>query len=95
LVTRWRNWGGDRVLFEDGEGRVRSIPTAWTSIAGPDPFVTLSAGRSLFRLEDVLALAALVALLEEESVSEMRCKEDSAGYVKMNMPEPSGHARTE
>src|SRR5205823_1913533 len=52
LVSRWRNWGGDRVLFEDG-GRVRSLPTAWTSIADPDPFVAVSAGRSFFRIQDL------------------------------------------
>jgi Family of unknown function (DUF5372) len=60
LISRWRNWGGDRVLFEDSEGRVRSLPTAWTSVAVPDPFVSVSAGRSYFRTEDLLALVSLI-----------------------------------
>jgi hypothetical protein len=48
------------VLFEDGEGCVRSLPTAWTTVAVADPFVVLSAGRSFFRVEDLLSLVPLV-----------------------------------
>jgi len=50
------------VLFEDG-GRLRSLPTAWTSIASPDPFVAVSAGRSFFRIEDLLGLVDLIGRL--------------------------------
>jgi Family of unknown function (DUF5372) len=83
LISRWENWGGDRVLFEDDEGRVRSLPTAWTSVAGADPYVTLSAGRSFFRIED---LRALVSLLEKCATAAGKCKEDSAVYVNRNTP---------
>ena len=72
------------MLFEDGEGRVRSLPTAWTSVAVPDPFVILSAGRSLFRIEDLLALVTLVGKL---STREETCKEVSAEGVKELTPE--------
>ena len=82
-MTRWRNWGGDRVLFEDDGGRVRSLPTAWTSIASPDPFVTVSAGRSFFRSQDLLAMVELIRRL---AVPASRCKGDSAASVKENMP---------
>jgi hypothetical protein len=82
-VARWRNWGGDRVLFEDEGGRVRSLPTAWTSIASPDPFVTVSAGRSLFRIPDLLAVVELIRRL---AVCASRCKGDSAAFGKENMP---------
>jgi hypothetical protein len=64
------------VLFEDGEGRVRSLPTAWTTIAAPDPFVALSAGRSFFRIEDLLGL---LDLTERLSAPAGRCKGNSAG----------------
>jgi hypothetical protein len=37
------------------------MPTTWTSAAVVDPFVALSAGRALFRTEDLLALAVLIA----------------------------------
>ncbi|MBI2527758.1 MAG: hypothetical protein HYV93_17465 [Candidatus Rokubacteria bacterium] len=82
LISRWRNWGGDRVLFEDG-GRVRSLPTAWTSIANPDPFVAVSAGRSFFRIHDLLALVDLIGRLSQ---APGRCKGDSAGSVRGTMP---------
>lgn len=82
LISRWKNWGGDRVLFEDDEGRVRSLPTGWTSLGEVDPYVTISAGRSLFRVDDLIALAALV-----KGLSPPRgCKGDSAGIVMENTP---------
>ncbi len=76
------------MLFEDGEGRVRSLPTAWTSVAGPDPFVTVSAGRSFFRIEDLLAL---VALVEELMPRRGGRKVDSAALVKRNTPSLYSH----
>lgn len=82
LISRWSNWGGDRLVFEDAEGRVRSLPTAWTSLAAADPFVSLSAGRSFFRIED---LVALVSLIRELSTAQEKCKDDSAAYVKGNI----------
>ena len=69
------------MLFEDGEGCVRSLPTAWTTVAGADPFVVLSAGRSFFRVEDLRSLATLMETL---SSSWRECKEDSAENVKKN-----------
>ncbi len=53
-------WGEDRVFFLDGEGTQRSLPRGWTSVADPDPFVTLAAGRSVVRVEDLLALVELL-----------------------------------
>jgi hypothetical protein len=53
-------WGDDRVSFHDGHGRLRSMPATWTSVVEPDPFVTLSGGRSLFRVADLLRLADLL-----------------------------------
>jgi hypothetical protein len=40
--------------------RVSSLPASWTDVEAPDAFVVVSAGRSLFRPEDLLALADLV-----------------------------------
>ncbi len=48
------------MFFRAAEGEIRSIPRAWTSVALRDPFVVLAAGRALFRVEDLLALAALL-----------------------------------
>ena len=57
-------WGEHRVFFRaPGEDRVRSLPAAWTDVEGVDPFVAPAAGRTCFRLTDLLALARLLAEL--------------------------------
>ena len=66
LLSHRSSWGEDRVTFHDGEGRLRSLPASWTSVVGRDPFVALSAGRAFFRVEDLLALVALVRVLSPE-----------------------------
>jgi len=60
LVTYRHNWGEDRVYFHDSGGRLCSIPACWTTAVAADPFVTLAAGRCLFRYEDLLKLADLL-----------------------------------
>ena len=42
------------------DGTLRTIRQAWTSAAAVDPFVKVAAGRSAFRVSDLLALAALL-----------------------------------
>ena len=61
LIDQYLAWGEDRVCFCDDGGELRYLPTAWTSLAPPDPFVRTSAGRSHFRVEDLLRLATLIA----------------------------------
>lgn len=60
LVTRRQNWGEDRVMYFDPQRRLRSILTAWTSVAEEDPFTRASAGRSWFRPDDLVRLSALI-----------------------------------
>lgn len=60
LVACRHNWGEDRVLIRDRSGAERWLPAAWTDLVPPDPYVALSAGRSMFRVADLLSLAALV-----------------------------------
>ncbi len=51
-------WGEDRVFFYLNEGEaLRSMPARWTSAATDDVFVVISAGRSLYRVADLLDLA--------------------------------------
>ena len=45
------------MFFFDEDGVQRSLPRAWTDAADVDPFVALAAGRSAFRVEDLVALA--------------------------------------
>jgi hypothetical protein len=53
------------VFFFDDDGMQKSLPRGWTSEADPDAFVAVAAGRSRFRLEDLLALAGIVERLAE------------------------------
>ncbi len=57
LVSYRQDWGEDRVWFQDKLGRLRSLPTSWTDAGAVDPFVALAAGRSLFRVADLIELA--------------------------------------
>jgi hypothetical protein len=66
IVAR-RTWGEDRVFFFDEDGVQRSLPRAWTDAADVDPFVALAAGRSALRVEDLVALAELIAGLRGEA----------------------------
>jgi hypothetical protein len=55
------DWGHDLVAFYDEKGNVITIPIGWTDLDNErDPFVVISAGRSYFRVEDLLRLAELV-----------------------------------
>jgi len=60
VATRRQNWGEDRLMYFDAQGRLRSILTSWTSLADADAFTQASHGRSWFRPDDLLRLGALV-----------------------------------
>ena len=57
---RRRTWGEDRVFVFDDERQLFSLPAGWTDVDPPDPSVAVSAGRSPFRMADLLELAALI-----------------------------------
>ncbi|EQD62459.1 hypothetical protein B2A_02806 [mine drainage metagenome] len=63
-MTRKRAWGEDRVMYYDNKGKLRSMLTAWTSLAEPDQFAQAARGRSWFRVDDLLRLAAQVGELK-------------------------------
>lgn len=63
FVFHRHNWGVDRVFFRDRHGHLASLPARWTSVVPEDAFVTVAAGRSRFRVEDLIALVALVRRL--------------------------------
>ena len=64
FVTRKKIWGEDRVTFQDATGRLHSIPTSWTNLAPVDPFVTIAAGRAVFRPADLLAVVGLLERID-------------------------------
>ena len=56
-IDQVRNVGVERrVFFFNQKGRKSSVPLDWTDIGPQDLFVVLSAGRALFRVEDLLGL---------------------------------------
>ena len=60
FVAVRQTWGEDRVFFLDEEGTQRSLPAGWTDAVAPDVFVAMAAGRSPFRVEDLVGLAELI-----------------------------------
>ena len=61
LVAQRLAWGEPRVFFHDiATGHLRSLPTAWTNLAPPDPFVVLAAGRAILRFTDLQTLTRLL-----------------------------------
>jgi len=77
FVRQRKNWGEDRVWFFDDQGALRGLPAAWTDRAPADPFVVIAAGRSPFRVQDLLALAELLDGL---------CRVDGNAAVKETTP---------
>ena len=63
LVTRRINWGEDRVNYFDQAGKLCSMMTSWTNLAGTDYFLEASCGQSWFRVDDLLALSSTLKIL--------------------------------
>ena len=66
LTTRRENWGEDRVIFYDAQGRLTSLLASWTDIDPGDSFAQASGGRSWFRTDDLRHLRAMVDDLLEK-----------------------------
>jgi hypothetical protein len=66
FVAVRQTWGQDRVFFLDADGSQHSVPRWWTDRRDEDPFVAVAAGRSAFRVEDLLALVELIVGLRGE-----------------------------
>ena len=65
LADRRLTWGEDRVYYYDEAGVLKRLPASWTSIATPNAFEAISAGRAHFRVADLLQLVALIARQRE------------------------------
>jgi len=70
LATRKQNWGEDRVMFYDAQGRLRSLLASWTDVDNVDLFTEVAAGRSFSRPDDLAALAAFIDLIESRRDAE-------------------------
>ena len=60
LVVRKWLWGEERVTVELPDGTYRSVPVAWTDAKPVDPYISVGAGRSLFRVEDLMELVRMI-----------------------------------
>ena len=63
VVAHRPHWGEERVFYRDREGHLASLPARWTSVAPEDPVAAASAGRALFRVEDLIDLVTIIARL--------------------------------
>lgn len=64
LIEVRQCWGLERVYYHDEQGRLARMPAEWTTAVEPDPYVVVSAGRSLFRVGDLLRLVELIGATE-------------------------------
>ena len=67
IVTIRQNWSEELLYYLDRKKRLTSIPARWTDRIEPDPVLVISAGRSAFRLHDLLELTRLVDTLDQEA----------------------------
>jgi hypothetical protein len=65
LVTRKLTWGEDRVFYYDANGKLKSLLTNVTDVVSKDAFDRISAGRSAFRVDDLLELHRLFDRLKQ------------------------------
>ncbi|MGH9546387.1 MAG: DUF5372 family protein [Terriglobales bacterium] len=56
LVTYLHTWGENRAYFHKDGDHLVSVPASWTDIVPEDPVVKLAAGRSHYRVEDLVEL---------------------------------------
>jgi Family of unknown function (DUF5372) len=61
LLSQRFAWGEERVFFSDPQThQVRSLPQTWTSLAPPDPFLVVAAGKTVLRWSDLQQFAQLL-----------------------------------
>ena len=60
LVAVRQTWGEYRVFYYDDAGALTALPTTWTDVADPDPFVAIAAGRAYCRMTDLLRLVTFI-----------------------------------
>ena len=66
LIVRRSIFGQNLVYYKDEKGHLCSIPMGWTDLREPDLFVEVSAGRSLFKPFDLIAVADQINRFNEE-----------------------------
>lgn len=75
IVSSRHCWGEERIYFHDEVRQLRLLPASWTDAGPTDPFVVIAAGRSHFRVVDLLRL---VELVEQAPGSQAGCGESGS-----------------
>ena len=65
MVSRRLTWGEDRVFYYDQAGALKSFLSNVTDLVPEDAFRQVSAGRSAFRVDDLLELSQRIERLRE------------------------------
>ena len=60
LICRRWHWGEDRVVYQDEDGRLRTISAAFTDVAPVDEFRLVAGGKAAFRTVDLITLCELL-----------------------------------
>jgi len=60
VIEYRRSWLTEYIDYRAPEGWTGSVPLAWTDAGGMDPFCEVSAGRSFFRVRELLDLAEML-----------------------------------
>jgi hypothetical protein len=58
--------GTEWLLLQRDDGTPLRIPREWTDLRACDPYQDLSSGQGLFRLPDLLSLASLLKVSDQE-----------------------------
>jgi len=61
---------GRRLLLQDDDKNIYSLPLQWTDFVAPDPEVVIGGGRALFRVADLLELEGLLSRLGQRESRE-------------------------
>jgi hypothetical protein len=67
-------WGEWRAFFYTAETKTTSLPVSWTDALPGDPFVELSQGRAMGRVQELSRLAQLIVDIKNEAVNEIKPK---------------------
>jgi hypothetical protein len=79
LISVRRCWGEPRVTYRDEDGTARTVPISWTTLEPPDPFLEVSAGRSIVHPKDICSLQQLVRSLTVWESGEERPRDGPKG----------------
>ncbi len=70
LLSYRKSWGRQFIDFQYDNAKTGAIPLAWTDADQTDPFLTISQGRSVFRVPELLQLVELIDLATQSGSDE-------------------------